>query len=168
MKAKVQKVCWRVRQCSWSLFVMIVNVVIVKRSLKTKTNWSLIKDPLIRSSLSLTWTTHQWLYKRGIILSSSWVELWWKSNFFLFIKLLLQSLHWYSRQTKFHGNTWPSELRTHSLLILPAHLWVEVWWLTRSDLVTSQLSHLSQERAPPHALSSIPCSTTFPFNIILW
>ena len=31
------------------------------------------------------------------------------------------------------------ELITHSRLMLPACLWVEVWWLTRSDLVTSQL-----------------------------
>ena len=34
------------------------------------------------------------------------------------------------------------ELITHSRLILPACLWVEVWWLTRSDLVTSQTNTL--------------------------
>ena len=34
-------VCQWVRQCSWNLFDMIVNVVIVKRSLKKK--WSLTK-----------------------------------------------------------------------------------------------------------------------------
>ena len=34
-------VCQWVKHCSWSLFVMIVNLVIVNRSLKTKPNWSL-------------------------------------------------------------------------------------------------------------------------------
>ena len=52
----------------------------------------------------------------------------------------MQLLHWYSKVV--HGNTWPSELITHSWLILPACLWVEVWWLTRSDLVTSQTNTL--------------------------
>ena len=38
-------VCQWVRQCSWNLFDMIVNVVIVKRSLKKK--WSLTRAPVM-------------------------------------------------------------------------------------------------------------------------
>ena len=38
-------VCQWVRQCSWNLFDMIVNVVIVKKSLKK--NWSLTKAPVM-------------------------------------------------------------------------------------------------------------------------
>ena len=39
-------VCQWVRQCSWNLFNMIVNVVIVKRSLKKK-KWSLTRAPVM-------------------------------------------------------------------------------------------------------------------------
>ena len=61
-------VCQWVKQCFWSLFVMIVNMVIVNRSLKTKPNWSLTWDPLMSV---YEFFSYQWQKSNNIIMYHS-------------------------------------------------------------------------------------------------